>query len=118
MTIEDNDIGRNAARGFHRTRSTGQDMSIRPIATTSLAALALVMCASLALAQMVLEVIPLHHRTAEELIPILQPMLARGGAFDPAQRRRAALEAFVGSQITPLAHRQIAQAHAPDAHAL
>src|SRR5688572_17954799 len=30
--------------------------------------------------QMVLEVIPLKYRTAEEIIPILQPMLAREGS--------------------------------------
>jgi len=32
-------------------------------------------------AETVLEVIPLHHRTAEEVIPILQPMLAREGTL-------------------------------------
>lgn len=46
-----------------------------------LTALALAMCLSVASAQMVLEVIPLKYRTAEELIPILQPMLARDGSI-------------------------------------
>ena len=45
--------------------------------TRALCALALAACASAAFAQMVLEVIPLRHRTAEELIPIIQPMLPR-----------------------------------------
>src|SRR5688572_25798016 len=37
--------------------------------------------APVAAAQMVLEVIPLKYRTAEELIPILQPMLPREGSI-------------------------------------
>jgi hypothetical protein len=43
--------------------------------------LALALAAALVQAQAVLEVIPLHHRTAEEVIPILQPMLAREGTL-------------------------------------
>jgi len=43
--------------------------------------LALVLAAVVARAEPVLEVIPLHHRTAEEIIPILQPMLAREGTL-------------------------------------
>ena len=45
--------------------------------TRKLAAVVLLACASAAWGQMALEVIPLKHRTAEELIPILQPMLPR-----------------------------------------
>lgn len=43
----------------------------------ALAALLLLAWASGVLAQMVLEVIPLRHRTVEEVIPVLQPMLVR-----------------------------------------
>lgn len=43
--------------------------------------LALALAAVVARAEPVLEVIPLHHRTAEEIIPILQPMLAREGTL-------------------------------------
>jgi len=43
--------------------------------------LALTLAATMGRAQTVLEVIPLHHRTAEEVIPILQPMLARKGTL-------------------------------------
>jgi hypothetical protein len=43
--------------------------------------LVLVLAAAVARAEPVLEVIPLHHRTAEEVIPILQPMLAREGTL-------------------------------------
>jgi hypothetical protein len=42
-----------------------------------LCGLALIAFATGAWAQMVLEVIPLKHRTADEVIPIIQPMLAR-----------------------------------------
>jgi len=45
------------------------------------AMLVLVMAATFAWAQAVVEVIPLHYRTAEEVIPILQPMLAREGTL-------------------------------------
>lgn len=41
--------------------------------------LAFVACA--ALAQDTLEVIPLRHRTADQVIPVLQPLLAPGGAL-------------------------------------
>lgn len=41
----------------------------------------LVLAAALARAQTVVEVIPLHFRTAEEVIPILEPMLERGGTL-------------------------------------
>lgn len=41
----------------------------------------LVLAAALARAQPVVEVIPLHYRTAEEVIPILQPMLDPGGTL-------------------------------------
>jgi type II secretory pathway component GspD/PulD (secretin) len=41
----------------------------------------MVVAASLARAQPVVEVIPLHYRTAEEVIPILQPMLDPGGTL-------------------------------------
>ncbi|HXV11633.1 MAG TPA: secretin N-terminal domain-containing protein [Burkholderiales bacterium] len=41
----------------------------------------LVLAAALARAQTVVEVIPLHYRTAEEVIPILEPMLERGGTL-------------------------------------
>ena len=44
-------------------------------------ALAMAMVTTLASAEPVVEVIPLHYRTAEEVIPILQPMLARDGAI-------------------------------------
>jgi type II secretory pathway component GspD/PulD (secretin) len=37
--------------------------------------------ASAALAQSTLEVIPLRHRTAEQVIPVLQPLLEPGGAL-------------------------------------
>lgn len=43
--------------------------------------LALVFCAPGALAQDALEVIPLRHRTAEQVIPVLRPLLAPGGAL-------------------------------------
>jgi len=43
----------------------------------ALCALALLAFATGASAQMVLEVIPLKHRTADEMIPIIQPMLVR-----------------------------------------
>lgn len=56
-------------------------MTLRSHIIRGLAALALLMCAGVAVAQMVLEVIPLRYRTAEELIPILQPMLAREGSL-------------------------------------
>jgi hypothetical protein len=56
-------------------------MSFRTGTTTMLAralwALALVGFATAAWAQMAVEVIPLRHRTAEEVIPIIQPMLVR-----------------------------------------
>lgn len=42
---------------------------------------ALLTAAALTRAEPVVEVIPLHYRTAEEVIPILQPMLAREGAI-------------------------------------
>jgi len=41
----------------------------------------MIVAASLARAQSVVEVIPLHYRTADEVIPILQPMLDRGGTL-------------------------------------
>lgn len=41
----------------------------------------LLFVAPLALAQGVLEVIPLRHRTAEQVIPILRPLLEPGGAL-------------------------------------
>lgn len=41
----------------------------------------MVVAASLARAQSAVEVIPLHYRTAEEVIPILQPMLDPGGTL-------------------------------------
>lgn len=44
-------------------------------------ALVLVLAAAIARAQGVLEVIPLHYRTAEEVIPVLQPLVARGGTL-------------------------------------
>ena len=43
--------------------------------------LVLVGAAALARAQSAVEVIPLHYRTAEEVIPILEPMLERGGTL-------------------------------------
>ena len=43
--------------------------------------LALTLAATVGRAQTVLEVIPLHYRMAEEIIPILQPMLAREGTL-------------------------------------
>lgn len=42
---------------------------------------ALLLVAGVAQAQTVLEVIPLYHRTAEEVIPVLQPLLAREGTL-------------------------------------
>lgn len=44
-------------------------------------ALGAAMLMTLAWAEPVVEVIPLHYRTAEEVIPILQPMLAREGTL-------------------------------------
>ena len=44
-------------------------------------ALAMVILTTLASAEPVVEVIPLHYRTAEEVIPILQPMLVREGTI-------------------------------------
>ena len=39
-------------------------------------------CAAAAHAQqIVLEVIPLHYRNAEEIIPVLEPLVARGGTI-------------------------------------
>ena len=49
--------------------------------TTGIAGLVLAAWAAVAWAQMVLEVIPLKYRTAEDVIPILQPMLAREGSM-------------------------------------
>ncbi len=46
-----------------------------------IATLALALCAASALAQTVLEVIALKHRTAEEVIPVLTPLLAREGSL-------------------------------------
>lgn len=43
--------------------------------------LVLVLATASVRAQGVLEVIPLHYRTAEEVIPVLQPLLARGGTL-------------------------------------
>lgn len=51
------------------------------IVRKALGVLALLAFTSAAMAQMVLEVIPLKYRTAEEMIPILQPMLAREGSL-------------------------------------
>lgn len=48
---------------------------------TAVLALALLVCAAAAPAQMVLEVIPLRHRTVEEVIPVLQPMVARDASL-------------------------------------
>jgi hypothetical protein len=42
---------------------------------------AFLLVAGVAQAQPVLEVIPLYHRTAEEVIPVLQPLLAREGTL-------------------------------------
>ena len=42
---------------------------------------AMFLCAATAMAQMSVEVIPLKYRSAEELIPILQPMLVRDGSI-------------------------------------
>jgi hypothetical protein len=53
---------------------------MKRILTKALCAFALAACASLVSAQMVLEVIPLRHLTAEELVPIIQPLLARDGS--------------------------------------
>ncbi len=51
-------------------------------------AAALALFVSQALAQaMVLEVIPLQYRTAEQVIPIIQPMLAPGGGVSGLQNR-------------------------------
>lgn len=44
-------------------------------------ALVMLICASGAAAQMVLEVIPLRHRTVEEVIPVLQPMMVRDSSL-------------------------------------
>jgi type II secretory pathway component GspD/PulD (secretin) len=46
-----------------------------------IATLALALCAASTLAQTVLEVIPLKYRTAEDVIPVLTPMLAREGSL-------------------------------------
>ena len=46
-----------------------------------IAMLAFALCAAAAFGQTVLEVIPLKHRTAEEVIPVLTPMLAREGSL-------------------------------------
>lgn len=56
-------------------------MSTLRILEKALVALAMLACAAAAMAQMVLEVIPLKYRTAEDVIPILQPMLAREGSL-------------------------------------
>src|SRR5688572_4177997 len=45
------------------------------------AALVLLAYACGAAAQMVLEVLPLRHRTVEEVIPVLQPMMARDSSL-------------------------------------
>src|SRR5687768_17345881 len=44
-------------------------------------ALVLLVLTSAAAAQMVLEVIPLRHRTVEEVVPVLQPMLVRDASL-------------------------------------
>ena len=43
--------------------------------------LGLLLAAGITLAQGALEIIPLRHRTADEMIPVLQPMLEPGGAL-------------------------------------
>lgn len=56
--------------------------SVSPAAAAWLAiALALFLAVSAARAQGTVEVIPLYYRTAEEVIPVLQPMLVPGGTL-------------------------------------
>jgi type II secretory pathway component GspD/PulD (secretin) len=50
-------------------------------ATTNFMALLLALAAATSLGQGAIEVISLRHRTAEQVIPILQPLLAPGGAL-------------------------------------
>jgi hypothetical protein len=50
-------------------------------ATTNFLALLMALAAATSLAQGMIEVISLRHRTAEQVIPILQPLLAPGGAL-------------------------------------
>lgn len=73
-------MGCNAVKAM-RARAACPYTRIRSLAARMAAGLALALCASLATAQMALDVIALHHRTAEELIPVLQPMLVREGSI-------------------------------------
>jgi hypothetical protein len=50
-------------------------------ATTNFLAAILALAATATLGQGAIEVIPLRHRTAEQVIPVLQPLLAPGGAL-------------------------------------
>src|SRR6185436_8700311 len=50
-------------------------------ATTNILAFCLVLASAASLGQGAIEVIPLRHRTAEQVIPVLQPLLAPGGAL-------------------------------------
>src|SRR3981081_2512234 len=47
----------------------------------SVLAAALVGCAVHSLAQQALEIIPLRHRTVEQVLPVLQPLVEPGGAL-------------------------------------
>ena len=53
-------------------------------ATTNLMALFLAFAAGASLAQGAIEVISLRHRTAEQVIPVLRPLLEPGGASTSA----------------------------------
>ena len=50
-------------------------------ATTNILAFCLALASAASLGQGAIEVIPLRHRTAEQVIPVLQPLLAPGGAL-------------------------------------
>jgi hypothetical protein len=54
---------------------------IRRHAVLLIAALCVMLAAGAAIAQMSVEVIALKYRTAEEMIPLLEPMVARGGSL-------------------------------------
>jgi hypothetical protein len=54
---------------------------IRRHAVLLIAALCVLLCAGAAIAQMSVDVISLKYRTVEEVIPLLEPMIARGGSL-------------------------------------
>jgi type II secretory pathway component GspD/PulD (secretin) len=63
-----------------------RDLPWRAFRAATLGA-ALLLCAAATLAQTVLEVIPLRYRPAQEVIPIIEPLLPRGGSVTGHQNQ-------------------------------